>query len=168
MGIDYSCSLVYGVELDEKDVHAIFQKSEKVEGTFHMEDRFDPKTGAKMKQEKVWDKKPETHTWYEIDGKKYDDLDPEEWESILEKKLGCHVDTSGSFPSGELTYVFYVNEPISWKKADDYGKVTVYNNVMEQKDIPGLITKALLLSQRMEEFGLGKHTPRIFIATRIS
>lgn len=168
MGIDYSCKLVYGFEFDQEDVHAIFQKSEKVEGTFHMEDRFDPKTGAKVKQEKVWDKKPHTKTWYEIDGKKFDYLDSEEWDALFEKKLGCHVDTCGSFPSGELTYVFYVNKPINWKNADDYGKVTVYNNVINHAELTELMPKALALKCLLESLGLEPDEPKVFIAVRIS
>jgi Domain of unknown function (DUF4419) len=95
MGIDYTASLVYGFEIDEDDVQRIWRKSEKDPGEFHMEDRFDPKTGKKIKQEKVWDRKPSTKSWYEMNGKKIDDLDFEDWDSFLSEHFGCNVETAG-------------------------------------------------------------------------
>src|SRR5271157_2382087 len=108
MGIDYTANLVYGFEIDEDEVQGIWRKTEKDPGEFHMEDRFDPKTGNKIKQEKVWDRKPSTKVHYEIDDKRIDGMDFEDWDSFLAEQFGCNVETAGSFPSGELTYVFFV------------------------------------------------------------
>lgn len=168
MGIDYSCSLVYGFEFDQKEVEGLFCKKNKDPGSFHMEDRFDAKTGAKVAPEKVWDKKPSTEKWYEIDGEKFDDIDSEEWEKILEEKLGCHVEMFGSWPSGELTYVFHINPSVGWKEADDYGKVTVYNNVIGQDELAEMMPEAMKLKSKLKEMGLNPPEPMIFIATRIS
>jgi hypothetical protein len=168
MGIDYTASLVYGFELDENKVQAIWRKSKKDPGEFHMEDRFDPKTGAKLQQEKVWDRKPSTDTWYEMDGKKIDDLDCEDWESFLAETFGCNVMLAGSFPSGELSYVFHVNESLHYKDADDYGRLTVYNNVISQEELASLTHKAMLLKEKFLNFGFDLDDPTIFIAMRIS
>jgi hypothetical protein len=168
MGIDYTYKLVYGFELDEEDVLAPFQHTKKTEGEFHMEDRFDPKTGAKLPAVKVWDKKPTSERWYEVDGKKYDDLDPEEWDSILEEKFGCFVEQMGSFPSGELTRIFHVNQSMNWKDADDYGRITVFNNAMSATLLKELEPKANELKTKLQAFGYEVSEPQVFIATRIS
>lgn len=168
MGIDYTASLVYGFEIDEDEVQAIWRKSKKDPGDFHMEDRFDPKTGNKLKQEKVWDRKPSTDTWYEIDGEKVDELDSEDWDSYLSKYFGCNVETAGSFPSGELSYVFFVNESLHYKDADDYGHVTVYNNVIDHKTLLDLAPKAMELKDKLLKVGLKVEDPTVFIAMRIS
>lgn len=169
MGIDYTAKLVYGFEIDQKEVEGIWRRSEKDPGEFHMEDRFDSKTGVKIESAKVWDRKPSTKTWYEIEGKKMDyGFDIEEWERFLGDKLGCEVDACGSFPSNELTYVFHVNKPVHWKEADDYGKVTVFNSIIEHKDILVLMPKAVELKEKLEKLGLEVDEPSIFIAMRIS
>lgn len=168
MGIDYTANLVYGFEIDEDEVQAIWRRTKKNPGEFHMEDRFDPKTGNKIKQEKVWDRKPSTERWFEMNGEKIEDLDFEDWDAFLSKQFDCHVETAGSFPSGELTYVFFVNESLSYKEADDYGHVTVYNNVIDHETLQELIPKAAALKEKLLKAGLKVEEPTIFIAMRIS
>lgn len=168
MGIDYSFSLVYGFEMSEEEAEAPWKKTEKNPGKFHMEDRFDPKTGAKRPPVKVWDINPSTESWLEIDGKKYDEPDPEEFDEILAKKFGCNVEGFGSWPSGELTKVFFVNKSVGWKEADDYGRVTIYNNTIPTKDLEKLVPKAIALRDKLREAGYKVGEPEIFIATRIT
>jgi hypothetical protein len=168
MGINYTASLVYGYEIDENTVQAIWKKSKKDPGEFHMEDRFDTKTGQKLKQEKVWDRKPSIDTWYEMDGKVVEEPDPEDWEGFLSEIVGCHVTLSGSFPSGELSYVFRVNNSVGYKNADDYGHITIYNNAITQAELGRLMPAAMELKARLQKLGLQVNDPKIFITMMIS
>lgn len=168
MGIDYSFNLCFGFELDCDIVEAPFYKTEQDPGLFHMEDRFDPKTGAKVDPVKVWDRKPSPKRWVEVDGEKCGDMDPEDWERFFRKRFDCNVDQYGSWPSGELTYVFYVNTCQPWREAADYGKVTVFNSVISIEEMPSLMVKALKLKEKLEAHGYNPGEPQVFIATRIS
>jgi hypothetical protein len=168
MSTNYTASLVYGFELDKDKVESIWCNSEKDSGEFHMEDRFSPTTGAKIEPVKIWDRKPSTKTWYEIDGKKEKDLYIEDWEKYLSKYLDCNVETSGSFSSGDITYVFYVNDCVQYPHGDNYGHITVYNSVIDHKDILELMPKAMDLKEKLLKLGLKVNDPSIFIAMRIN
>jgi len=168
MGIDYTYSLCMGFEIPEEKVESPYEREEKFPGIFHMEDRFDPKTGAKLKQEKVWDKKPQTVRWYEFDGQKYTDLDPEQWGDLLSKKFGCHVEKYGCYMTGEFNYVFHVNEPMSYKDARNEGHITFYNESISCDEVFRLLPQALLLQSKLEAAGYNPGKPRIFMAERIS
>jgi hypothetical protein len=157
-----------GFSISKDIVEKPYEKEEKFLGTFHMEDRFDPKTGAKIKSERVWDKKPKTTRWYEFDGEKYSDLDPEQWGDLLGKKFDCYVREYGCYMTGELNYVFHVNAPISYKDARSEGKITFYNESVSCEEVAALLPKALLLKSKLEDAGYNPDSPRIFIAERIS
>lgn len=168
MGVSYSLRLCFGFELDYSVVDASFAKHVSDPGEFHMEDRFDPKTGDKVAPIKVWDRKPSKTSWYEIDGQKYDDLEPEELGRLLENKLGCYVEQFGNWSAGELTWVFYVNDPIDWKEADHLGSATIYNNSIGYTHIIALMPKVLKLQKKLEDLGYKPGEPRVFIAQRVS
>ena len=61
-------------------------------GKYHLEDRYDTKSGKKIEPEKVWDEKPtkNVESWYEIDGHKFD-CDYYEFIGELEEQLGCQI-----------------------------------------------------------------------------
>lgn len=168
MSIDYSFHLCMGFEIDQQEVENIFVHKETDPGVFHMEDRFDPKTGIKIDPIKIWDEKPSTKKWVEYKGNKIKDLDPEEWETLLAEEFDCYVSQRGSFPTGKLTYVFSVNKPISWKDAENHGHITIYNNAIECFMIDALNQKAFSLKSKLEQRGYKIGDPKVFIATRIS
>lgn len=169
MGVDYSYYLVFGFEIDEDLALAPFKKQTKDEGEFHLEDRFDPKTGAKTKPHVVWDRKPSKKTWYEVNGEEFsEDFPMEHFDSVVGEFLGCEIESCGSWPSGELTKVFHVNKSMNWKDADNYGRHTIYNNEMSASELPDLIEKAKLLKEKMEKLGYKVKEPTIFIAGRVS
>lgn len=167
MSLDYSLALCYGFEINQEDAKKPYRRSKKYPGSFHMEDRFDPKTGAKVAPKKVWDHSPSEEKWVEINGEEWEDLDPEVWEAFFEEKLGCHVEEFGSVPSGDLSYVFYVNKPGFYKKATDYGRFKVYGDSFTQTELTELAPKALELKRKLEELGYKLGEPRVFIALRI-
>ena len=166
MSIDYTFALCIGFELDKDEVEKPFKLTNKYPGEFHMEDRFDPKTGAKIEPVKIWDKKPKTERWYEIDGVKYDDFF--EMEDVLGKKFDCYVGEYGSFCSGDNTYVFCVNDIGSYKDAGNYGNITVYDKSLTFTDLPDLMAKAYGLRERLQSAGYNPGEPKVFIAQRVS
>ena len=89
-----------------------------------MEDRFDPKTGAKLKPVKVCDVKPIDNSILIINGEEIDLGD--EIEADLEKLFDCHVETFGSYCQGELTYCFYLNKPV--KNSTGGHPISIYND----------------------------------------
>lgn len=146
MGINYSFYLALGWEISEAKLDKAFLKQikHKNEGKFHYEDRFDPKTGAKLeKQEKVWDESPETivECWFEIDGKKYDDVESYQfYEGILPDLLGKGVMVIHSMNSS-----YYISVSTN-EKNDDFGKVSTYGS-LDLSDLQGKIEDAMGLKK---------------------
>jgi len=172
-GVNYDFTLCFGFELDASVVEKNFEvKSvEKAAGSFHMEDRFDPKTGKKLAQVKVWDIEPKTKTekWYIVDGERYEysDMDPENWACLFEEKLGCHVEVSGSYCSGDLTYVFSLNRPATKDEYQDWGNVAVHDPKITLPELELLIPRAKELKAKLEAWGLKVGEPKIFISSSV-
>ena len=168
MGIDYRYSLCMGFEIPAAMVEDSYLKEDKIPGTFHMEDRFDPKTGVKLTAEKVWDKKATTVIWYEFDGKSYPNLDPEDWEKLLGSKFDCYVEKYGCYMTGNFNYVFHVNKPVSYKEARNEGHFTFYNESISCDEVFQLLPKVLLLQDKLTAAGWNPSKPRIFLAECVS
>lgn len=169
MSVSYKLRLCFGYEIKESIAMAPFLKShtEVKDGIFHMEDRFDPKTGVKVNPEKIWDVKPINRTtrWYEIGNHRIEEHDALEAISSLEQHYDCYVECFGSFVAANSTkFVFYVNEPISWKDAADYGRFSVYNDLISLDEISKLTPKVLELKRKLEADGLKVDEPRCFLA----
>jgi len=122
MGIDYTVRLAVGFRISDADLMKRFAKKEPEKS--HMEKRFDPKTGKRLKDEKVIDYEGGEFL-YDIDGKEETDET-----SLLEQiceKIG-----------GKVTYVFdgtgyndvteYIIGPDLPEVGEAYedGKVTVH------------------------------------------
>lgn len=173
MGLSYSLRLVVGFEISKEELNSVLLKQDscKEEGIFHMEDRFNPKTGVKVNPEKVWDKKPKTHTkkWYEINGQTHDfNMDPETLEAILEESFSCHVERFGSYPTGEFTFAFYLNKPASYKEATDTGRYTIYNDSVDVDEVNNLLPKLKELELKLKAAGFNVKGPRVFVAQMCS
>src|SRR5271155_695690 len=110
MSISYSFYIRVGFEILTEDLKKAFKHQivSQEEGTFHMEDRFDPKTGAKLAPVQIWDKKPKTktETWWEIDGEHFQDWEDETMTQVFEEKLGCHVDAYWQSYGNACSYGF--------------------------------------------------------------
>ncbi len=174
MGIYYSYYLVCGYELEEGEVLAKFLKSKttKEEGIFHMEDRFDEKTGAKLKQVKVWDKKPvrETETWYVIgdyDSSKtdyWDEIDYEEVLPALEKLFDCKV-TFGFSCTGDNKLYFEADIPA--EGGYDAGKITISRSSIDVSDIVKSLDKLKTLGETLRSYGFEIDEPTVMIGESI-
>lgn len=161
MGINYTFTLRVGYSLEQDVVHRVFEKT--TPGEFHMEDRYDSKTGQKIGRVKVWDKQPETT--FVIDGQEYDD-DMDAITSALARFLGCDVAVSGSYPTGEFSYDFTF--PTRNKsKTIDYGKIDLCNPSMYFSDVVAMEKELWDLKYKMDKLGLNPGNPKVFISSSI-
>lgn len=168
MSYSYSLNLVVGFEISAEEFDAVFLHShtEREEGIFHMEDRFDSKTGVKTAPVKVWDKKPKNNTtrWYEVGGEKHDFyIDPEELTDILGEHFSCHVERFGNWSSGDFWFAFYVNKPKSYQDSVDTGRYTIYNQSISIDELNELQPKIKELHDKLKEAGLPVKEPKVFI-----
>jgi hypothetical protein len=100
MGMNWDWSLVVGFVVDTDDLLMPFKQE--VEESSHLEDRFDPYTGAKLSdQVKVIDQKAGEK--YFLDGVSYDD--ESEFVEALAHEANCEITLHGDFCTGEgMTY----------------------------------------------------------------
>lgn len=169
MSIHYTFTLCVGFEFSEKNVLKLITKQKKINGKFHFEQRFDPKTGQKLEDVKIWDKEPEIEEWIEIDDKKFDDLDPLEPENIieiLEDHFKCNVEFNGEFNSKNGKYTFFVNDLIKNNDLNDFHNVNVINYQMNFEDILSLKPKLDELKNKLIKFGFKPKSAKVFIADR--
>lgn len=147
MGMSFSFYLRVGFELSEDEALAPFYHKEitEDEGLFHLEDRFDPKTGSKVAPEKVWDRPPKTtkNKWIEINGEKSEVWDPDcltvDFKQLIDL-TDCHVDYVCQCMSGISSYVFYPHTP--GVEGIDTGRVHLYNTEMPYAEVWALKPKA--------------------------
>jgi hypothetical protein len=67
----YYAGIIIGFRISIKKINEVFAHT--TEGVWHMESRYDPKTGKKVGSEKVWELHPEEY--YTLNGIKYDNRD---------------------------------------------------------------------------------------------
>lgn len=173
MSISYSFSLCMGFEVAKEDVLKVFKRSETTEypGEFHMEDRFDPKTGAKIIPVKIWDRAPSntTNVWYECGDCTWNDsTHPDEITAALEEKFDCYIGQYGDYSAGSPMFVFQVNAPISYREAMNLGRITIYNNSVPVSEVLELAPHAYELKEKLCKAKIYVGEPKIFIATCIS
>ena len=174
MGIDYSFDLCFGYKVDYEDVVDALAtvKHTKTDGVFHMEDRFDPRTGQKLKQVKVWDVKPidkeERHINFgDVNFHIFDD--PNILEKELSKKFGCNIDIFKDNCSCEWNYIFFrLDKCLSYKDATDYYRITLYKKEITYSEIQELMPKAIELKSKLVEAGMNPGDLIISIGERVS
>lgn len=170
MSISYSFYLRVGFEIPTQDLKKAFkhQKVSHEDGVFHMEDRFDPKTGAKIEPTKVWDKKPKTQTdtWWEIDGERFEDWEDETMTQVFEEKLGCHVDAywrAGGAPDVGWSYGFYLHDPNNKDKMGDGNRFTIHNISMNYQEVYDMEFKLNQLKTKITAMGLKPGDAKVFL-----
>ena len=170
MGIDYSFYLRVGYTLTESEVAAPFSRElvVKDDGSFHMEDRYDSKTGAKLNPVVVWDRKPKNYKekWYEVDEEKLEAWEPEDIERFFEKKLpGCNVQCIYSFVGDENYFIFYPHEDEG--PGLNKSRVSVYNCSMDFETVKNLEVPLKNLKDSLESFGYKVGKAKVFVASMI-
>lgn len=99
MGIDYSANVGIGFIVDREDLLAPFRVE--TEEKFHMEDRYDPKTGKKLEPVKIVD--VEAGEIFEFEGKTFE----EEYEVVeaIADKLDCIIEDTGGYTDCETLQI---------------------------------------------------------------
>ncbi len=166
MGTHYSFYLRVGFEISEKDLLKPFRRSSSThtEGVFHMEDRFNIKTGNRLEPVKVWDTKPKTTTkkWLEINGERLEDWDPDGLTASFKEMIGCNVDYfwKSCEQDGE-TYVFYPHSTEHGE--DDYGNISISNRSMDYQTVVGLEPQLKEIKNKLEALGIIVADAKVFI-----
>ncbi len=161
MGITYSFTLRVGFALDHGEVQKKFEQ--KTPGEYHMEDRYDTKTGQKIKQVKVWDKHPVTVIM--IDGEEVED-DGETIEAVLAEKLDCDVETSGSYSSGDFEYNFVPKRTGKYSSID-YGRIYLYNHSIPFQDVVAMGPELEAIKRKLITWGFNPGEPRVYVSSSI-
>lgn len=169
MSTNYSFYLRVGFQVPTQELKKRFQHRQetKEEGVFHMEDRFDPKTGAKIDPVKVWDKEPQAHTdtWWVIEGERFEDWDDESISALLEEELGCGVDAYWqSYRSNDgWSYGFYPHPHNNKTKMGDGNKFRIHNTNMDYSDVVAMQPALEELKQKLQDLGINPGEPKVFL-----
>jgi len=159
MGIDYSFNLAVGFITTGKNVVKPFTVT--LPEKFHMEDRFDPKTGKKLPSEKVVDF--EGGESFKLDGQEYD----EEYELLeaLSEKLGCCIENAGGYTNGETLYVTAALDTDD--DTLDEGRVYVGGG-STPADVAQAAKEANALSKKFKKLGIELGEVKVFVQPNIS
>lgn len=167
MSCSYAFYLRVGFEIPTEELKKVFVHKTVVheEGAFHMEDRFDPKTGAKLAPVQVWDKRSKTKTdrWWVIDGKRYEDWEDEIMTRVFAKLLGCNVDNywQAYGSDGGGSFGFYPHPPGDVDV--DSGKFSISNTSMSYQQVKELEPKLIELKQKLLDLGINPGEATIFL-----
>ncbi len=157
MGTYYTFALKVGYSVSEAEFKKIFGKTD--EGTFHFEDRFDPKTGIKLQPEKIWDKKSRDYLQVgnNIFGSIYDLIH----QDVLKDKLGCSVDMSNT--SEDILH-FTLSPPHKLKK-EDIGNDLLISGPITLNTLQRMLPALLELKQKLTDLGLKLGEPEVFVSS---
>lgn len=159
MGIDYSVNLGIGYILDQEDIIAPFRVE--VPEKFHMEDRFDPKTGKKIAPVKVID--AEAGEEYEYKGERFEDT--YELFERLGSELGCDINNCGGYSDGETIRVTL--DVDTDESGIDDGRFTV-GGAAKFDDVTALRAQLTKLKKDFKKLGIDLGEAKVFPAWDIS
>jgi hypothetical protein len=159
MGIDYSVHLGVGYILDREDIIAPFRVE--IPEKFHMEDRFDPKTGVKLEPVKVVDEGGQEE--FEYKGTRYE-MEYELFEAIGQD-LGCCIDNCGGYSDGETIRVT-LDLDTDDSGIDD-GRFTV-GGAITFDDLTSRRAELITLKKAFKKLGIDLGEAKVFPAWNIS
>jgi len=162
MDLNYNFYLIIGWKVPTKVLEKTFYK-EKVTttpGKYHLEDRYDPKSGKKIKPEKVWDEKPTKNVelWYEIDGNKLD-CDYYEFIGELEEQLGCQIIDNRD----DSCYISILTDEDLY----DCGNIMTCGKISVSK-LQTKLEELNVLKTKLESYGIKLKEAEIFIGSLVS
>jgi len=163
MSIDYTFYVVVGFQITESEMCSAFRTTRVIPDTFHMEDRFDSKTGQKINPVRVIDKKGYVDEIWTINGEviNMDGASDDELTLTLERKLGCSVEMRNGI-SNEYLYDFFLH-PIGGCDIDE-GRVSVFNASMSVAEVIRMAPQLEELAYKMRQLGLKTGEPKIYIS----
>jgi len=160
MGIYYSFNLAVGFicEMDSLTKPFIVVTEDK----FHMEDRFDSKSGAKLEPVKVVDERSEMT--YVFMGKTYENQ--YELREALEEELGCNIYDGGGYSDGKTAYISVDFETDD--SGEDYGRVCVGGKATFE-EVAKCKEKCIDLKKALNALGVGSlGEAMIYVSPNIS
>lgn len=154
MGIDCCFHIGFGYTVNAEDVYSKYRITFPEES--HMEDRFDPKTGRLVGQEKVIDEF-ETTT-YTFDSRHCEE--EEDLEGALADHLDCDVRVHGD------TMFFTVNVKQTGEDEFAVDDAVTTGSVLF-KDVKGLDSKLKKLADRMKKLGIKPGKAKVFVVPSV-
>ena len=134
-----------------------------IDGTYHLENRFDPQTGKQQLPVKVWESNPKTNRkyWLDINGKRYNTETPT-FVKVMSERLGCCVERFGDKETNKYGYSFYVNETLPYRKVTDQFALSSPTIFLEQ--VIALQKPLNDLAIELRRINLKPDEPRVFIS----
>lgn len=167
MSTHYSFYLRVGFNVDLENLKKLFEHNNVVhqEGVFHMEDRYDQKTGAKLVPAIVWDKKPKTikERWWVIGDERFEDWDDETMTRVFEEKLDCFVDYYWQSCGDSPSYSFYLHDPNNKDQIDTSRGVVIHNTIMDYTAVCAMQPGLAELKQKLQAMGIYPGDPQVFL-----
>ncbi len=163
MSVDYNFYLRVGFSLKKEDVEKPYLI--KIEEKFHYEDRFDSKTGLKLKPVQIIDQYEGTELNIKINGKLFEEdlfcliYETNYFQSIFDCKV--------SQPFGTNVVNFYLEPPNS--KNNEHGAhISIYSGSIPFSWIEKNKERFEILKNKLKEtFGLDPGEPCVFIEENI-
>lgn len=159
MGIDYSVHLGVGFIVNKDSLTSPFRVE--TEEQFHMEDRFNPKTGEKLAPVKVVD--VEADEAFVFEGKTYDDW--YELSEALAEKLDCGIQDTGGYTDGETIFVTLAVDTDDG--GTDEGRFTV-GGAAKFDDVTAMRAQLTKLKKAFKKFGVDLGEAKVFPAWNVS
>lgn len=162
MGIDYSASIAFGCRVTPEMIGQVFGVT--LPEKFHMEDRFDPKTGKKLPQVKVID-------WEEMNVYKIDKGADEYFEDQIElmeevckrARASYWIVSDYDAPPDETTFIVGVTPKKSGDDGESWGRVDTGPSY-SLDDVADLRPELEEIRKRLKDMGLKIGPPRVYCA----
>jgi hypothetical protein len=152
MSTEYDANYVVGWLLDEDNIPKKYRSFRKE--VSHLEDRFDPKTGKKITQEKVIDS--EEQDIFVLEGEEYDDSS--EFFEHLAITIGGVTEQVGDFNGGDVSYAI---EPAIDKADMNEGDLKVLS-------MPKYTKKLKVMQRKLAKLGFDVGEPMIRAVLNVS
>ena len=160
MGIHYGIGLAIGFTIRLEEFLKPFAKTREEE--FHIEDRWDPKTGKKLEPVKVVD--DEGDEWYEYGAAS---MDEEELMEAVGNNFKCNINYIGDCEASEAVLEITLDDVV-YTSEDDYddGRVSIGCS-MKFEELVALQSRLRSTKQAFEEIGIVLGEPKVMCSYSI-
>lgn len=163
MGIDYSFWLDIGYKIDSSSLPESMLKV--TEEKFHMEDRFDQRTGKQLPPVKVVDEEG-GETTYVVDGTELEDT--YELAEALAEKLGCEVECEHGYSGEDFALTFSLNLPRTNEDDGDWGRVSAGSSILFEEATSSKAQAAMKkLAEDLKALGIEPGPAKIMIGRSV-
>lgn len=165
MGISADQVILIGFKIDQMKLTTPFWE-EIAEPQYKMEDRFCPRTGAKLESEQVLvSQGSHRFTYKGVDITEQMDGDPDHLASLIAKDLGCQYASSGDFMCGNPNYIFYLKSK-TIDTSEEVGRHS-FGPSLDYQSAIDLQPKLQQLGLKLEDLDIDAEGPSIWNAVTI-